>query len=47
MYRSELEKEPIAETEIEEMKSAIAGKDVAVIGGHVNWVQKLKQLFPN
>ena len=46
VYTSELEVEPIAETEIEEMKSAIAEKDVVVIGGHVNWVQKLKQLFP-
>ena len=47
VYTSELEAEPIAETEIEEMKSAISEKDVVVIGGHVNWVQKLKQLFPN
>lgn len=23
------------------------GKNVAIIGGHVNWIQKLKQLFPN
>lgn len=45
-YRSETAAEPVAETKIEEMKAAIAGKAVVIIGGHVNWLQKLKQLFP-
>lgn len=35
VYSSELEAKPIAGTEIEEMKSVIAGKNVAVIDGPV------------
>ena len=45
-YKSEWETEPAAETKMEEMAAAIAGKNVVIIGGHVNWIQKLKQLFP-
>lgn len=46
-YKSELAPEPAAETKLEEMKAAIATRAVVIIGGHVNWIQKLKQLFPN
>ena len=28
------------------MKKLIADKDVVIIGGHINWQNKLKELFP-
>ena len=45
-YKSKWETEPAAEVKLEEMTAAIAEKNVVIIGGHVNWIQKLKQLFP-
>ncbi|MCM1119652.1 MAG: hypothetical protein NC543_09865 [bacterium] len=45
-YQSASEPEPIAEVKLEEMQAAIAGKAVVIIGGHVNWLQKLRRLFP-
>lgn len=29
------------------MKATIKGKKIAIIGGHVNWHNKLKQQFPD
>jgi hypothetical protein len=31
---------------LEEMKQAIAGKRIMIIGGHANWQRRLKQMFP-
>ncbi len=45
-YKSEHD-EPVSEDAIPDMKSAIAEKNVVIIGGHVNWQNKLKALFPN
>lgn len=36
----------IEEINIEEMRKAVAEKAVVIIGGHTNWIQKLKRLFP-
>lgn len=46
-YRSASEPAPIAEISMEEMQAAVAGRAVVIIGGHVNWLQKLKKLFPD
>ncbi|WP_026658872.1 hypothetical protein [Butyrivibrio sp. AC2005] len=45
-YKSEHD-EPVSEDAIPDMKSAIAEKNVVIIGGHVSWQNKLKALFPN
>lgn len=31
---------------LDEMENAIADKQIVIIGGHVNWQNKLKQTFP-
>ena len=46
-YRSQLEEPPITEESLEEMEKAIADKNIVIIGGHVNWLNKLKKRFPN
>lgn len=45
-YHLENEAPVIAETSIDDMKKAIADKAYVIIGGHVNWVNKLKSEFP-
>lgn len=47
VYNSEHEEEPVAEDRLPEMKAFIAEKNVVIIGGHVNWQNKLKDMFPN
>ena len=32
---------------LEDMKHTIAAKNIIIIGGHINWVNKLKKEFPN
>lgn len=46
-YRAEIEEESISETTIQEMQSVIADKNIVLIGGHINWTNKLKKTFPN
>ena len=43
MTEDDIEPEP---DKLEEMKQAIAGKQIMIIGGHVNWQRRLKQMFP-
>lgn len=45
-YKLEQEAPEIAEVSLEEMKVAIADKAFVIVGGHVNWVNKLKTEFP-
>lgn len=45
-YHLEQETPEIETQSLEEMKEAIATKKYAIIGGHVNWVNKLKAEFP-
>lgn len=45
-YRLEQEVPEIPEAGLEEMKAAIADKAFVIVGGHVNWVNKLKTEFP-
>ena len=47
VYKSELDEEEVLEDSLESMKKVIASKDVVIIGGHINWINKLKQQFPN
>ncbi len=35
------------EADIEQMKKAISGKKIAIIGGHPNWISKIKKTFPD
>jgi hypothetical protein len=37
----------VTEPDIEDMKTAIAGLRITIIGGNDNWIKKLKQEFPN
>lgn len=42
------EEVPAIETEkLEDMMSEIAMRNIAIVGGHVNWTNKLKKQFPN
>ncbi|MBQ2923933.1 MAG: hypothetical protein IJE57_00035, partial [Anaerotignum sp.] len=34
------------EEKLDEMKAAISEKNIVIIGGHINWVNKLKKEFP-
>ena len=45
-YQTQQEEPEISSISLEEMKKAISGKKIAIIGGHVNWHNKLKQQFP-
>lgn len=36
----------VSEDSIESMKKAIADKDIIIIGGHINWHNKLRRIFP-
>ena len=36
----------IPEEKLDEMKAAISEKNIVIIGGHINWVNKLKKEFP-
>jgi hypothetical protein len=45
-YRTELEQEPIAEDNISDIKAQIAEFDIVIIGGHINWINKMKKEFP-
>ena len=46
-YQTQQEEEIRNDLPIEEMKATIKGKKIAIIGGHVNWHNKLKQQFPD
>lgn len=39
------EASPIAEDKLEDMKCVIADKSVVIIGGHINWINKLRKGF--
>lgn len=45
-YRLENEAPEDAAISLEDMKRAIADRDYVIIGGHVNWINKLKAEFP-
>ncbi len=47
VYRLENDVEAVAEDSFDDMKKAIAAKNVVIVGGHVNWISKLKALFPD
>lgn len=47
VYGLSQEAPPITEDKLEDMKCAIAEKSVIIIGGHINWINKLKKEFPN
>lgn len=47
VYNLELEDPDNSGASVEEMKALIADKDIAIIGGHINWINKLKQEFPD
>ena len=46
-YNQTEEDAPSAEIPLEQMKEAIAQMRIVVIGGHSNWVYKLRNMFPN
>jgi hypothetical protein len=45
-HRLELVYEPVAEEQLEDMKKVIADKKIVIIGGHINWINKIKKQFP-
>lgn len=45
-YKSESGEAQIDETTIQDMQAVIADKNIVIIGGHVNWINKLKKCFP-
>lgn len=47
VYGLSQEVPPITEDRLEDMKRVIADKSVIIIGGHINWINKLKKEFPN
>lgn len=47
VYNLELEESPLTEETLVDMEKAIANKNIVIIGGHVNWINKLKERFPN
>lgn len=47
VYSLSQETPPIAEEKLEDMKRVVAEKSIIIIGGHINWINKLKKEFPN
>ncbi len=47
VYSLSQEAPAIAEEKLEDMKRIIAEKNIIIVGGHVNWINKLKKEFPN
>ena len=47
VYNLELDESPLTEETLVDMEKAIANKNIVIIGGHVNWINKLKERFPN
>ena len=45
-YKSDQEIPKIADENLAEMQKAIADKEIVIIGGHINWINKLKKMFP-
>ncbi len=45
-YNSEHEDDIVEEDKLPDMEKAIADRKIVIIGGHVNWQNKLKQIFP-
>ena len=45
-YRQDTDLPPIKEETLEQMKEAIAARDIVIVGGHTNWINKLKSMFP-
>lgn len=45
-YNSEHEDDVVEEDKLPDMEKAIADKKIVIIGGHVNWQNKFKQIFP-
>jgi hypothetical protein len=45
-YNSEHADEAVEEDKLPAMEEAIADRKIVIIGGHVNWQNKLKQMFP-
>lgn len=45
-YNSEQENDAVEEDKLPAMKEAISGRKIVIIGGHMNWHNKLKQMFP-
>ena len=42
------EEDVVGEIEnVDEMKAYIADKNIVIVGGHTNWINKLKRDFPN
>ncbi|MBR1641064.1 MAG: hypothetical protein IJ683_01930 [Butyrivibrio sp.] len=46
-YKSTKQEDLPDETGIDQMQRAISEKKIAIIGGHPNWINKLKKKFPN
>ena len=46
VYKLENDTPEFSETSIDDMRKVIADKPYAIIGGHVNWINKLKTEFP-
>lgn len=47
VYKTEHEEdEPVTQDRLPQMKEFIAKKNIVIIGGHINWQNKLKELFP-
>ena len=47
VYSLSQEDVPVEEEKLEDMKKHISEKDVVIIGGHINWINKLRKEFPN
>lgn len=47
VYHLSEEDVTVTNENFEEMKSYIAEKNIAIVGGHTNWVNKIKRDFPN
>lgn len=45
-YKSAIEEDTSASLSLDEMKAGIADLKLVIIGGHTNWIKKLKSQFP-
>ncbi len=47
VYSLSQEDVPVEEEKLEDMKKYISAKNVVIIGGHINWINKLRKEFPD
>ena len=47
IYRISQDEPELTENTLDDMRKAVSSKRIVIIGGHINWINKMKKEFPN